>query len=277
MKYLVCFVMLISYRCFSAPIELSKKFSNKIFVEDKLSDQGSVTNEKKLKINSPKNHIRKSMNAEAVSLDYIEVKDIDKANSLLLKKYLDKNSLGIWDFSNQYDLKTGSVIKGRLLNSVVSSNLESPLLVETVEAFEGLPSGTLFSCVGVSKNKRVLTACNRLITNDDEYDVETILLNLDGTAGLLGKFYSGKEQFAVGAITAATLKQGLDVSLDRVINPLGMESVTTSAKNKIKSGGIGALDEIIQMNTDEYKTTESKLSIDAGTKILIYFTRRFKI
>ena len=52
---------------------------------------------------------------------------------------------------------------------------------------------------------------------------------------------------------------------------------SVTGKNKIKGGGIGALDEIIQMSTDEYKTQEPKISINAGKEVLVYFNRRFKI
>jgi hypothetical protein len=209
--------------------------------------------------------------------EFEEIKQLDRASTKELKNYLNKNSIGVWDFTTKYDVKTGTAIRGILLNSVVSSNLESPILVETTEAFSGIPEGTKFSCTGATKNKRVLAVCNKLVTESDEYEVDTILLNNDGTAGLLGKAYSGKEQYAVGAITAAALKGALDVSLDRVNTSFGTESVTTTAKNKIKSGGIGALDEIVQMNADEYKTQEPKISIDSGMQVLIYFNRRFKL
>jgi hypothetical protein len=205
-----------------------------------------------------------------------EVKKLDNSSSREIKNYLDKNAIAVWDFTNRFDVKTGTAIRGVLLNSVVSTNLESPILIETTETLSGIPEGSKFSCIGSTKNKRVLTACNKLITDSDEYEVDTILLNNDGTAGLMGKLYSGKAQYAVGAITAAALKSVLDVSLDRVNNSYGTETITTSAKNKIKGGGIGAMDEIAQMSAEEYKTQEPKISIEAGKTILIYFNRRFK-
>jgi hypothetical protein len=214
---------------------------------------------------------------ESNNEDIQEVKKLDQNNNLELKHFLSRNALGIWDLSNKFDIKTGTAIKGIILNSIVSSNLESPLLVESTETMDAIPQGSKFSCVGITKNKRVLAFCNRLITETDEYDIDTILLNNDGTAGLLGKSYSGKEQYAVGAITASAIRGALDVSLDRVNSPLGTETISTSAKNKIKSGGIGALDEIVQMNADEFKTQEPKISIDAGKEVLIYFNRRFKL
>ena len=65
--------------------------------------------------------------------------------------------------------------------------------------------------------------------------------------------------------------------MDRVKTTSCLESVTTNSRNKIKGGSIGAMDEIIQMNTDEYKALEPKISIDAGKSVLVYFNRRFKL
>lgn len=221
--------------------------------------------------------IMKSGASKVSSNELDEVKQLDQSSNQEIRKFLAKNTFAVWDFTNQFDVKTGTAIKGMMLNSLVSSNLESPLLVETSEALSGIPSGSKFSCIGITKNKRVLAVCNKLITANEEYEVDTILLNNDGTAGLLGRAYSGKEQYAVGAITAAALKSALDVSLERVNTSFGTEQVTTTAKNKIKSGGIGALDEIVQMSTDEFKTQEPKISINAGKQVLIYFNRRFKL
>jgi hypothetical protein len=266
---LLLLIILVPLNALSSPIEV---LSNLIPKQNPKKNPYQKTN--KSKSNSSK--ISRNLKTSR-SVDIEEVNFLEQSSNLEIKKFLNKNSIAAWDFTNRFDVKTGTAIRGILLNSVVSSNLESPLLVEVTEDFSGITQGTKFSCTGATKNKRVLAVCNKLVTDNDEYEVDTILLNNDGTAGLLGRAYSGKEQYAVGAITAAALKSALDVSLDRVNTTIGTESITTSARNKVKSGGIGALDEIIQMSTDEYKTQEPKISIDAGKEVLVYFNRRFKL
>ena len=256
---IILFFLFQSNYLFSSPIEVKNH-----------SNSNEQTKSKKKKV------LKKSNQSEENS-DLNEVTKIDQESSKVIKSFLAKNSFAVWDFTNSYDVKTGTAIKGILLNSVVSSNQDSPILVEISENYAGILKGSKLSCVGATKNKRVITACNKLITDNDEYEVDTILLNPDGTAGLLGKTYSGREQYAVGAITAAALKSALDVSMDRVTTTSGLESVTTNSRNKIKGGSIGAMDEIIQMNTDEYKALEPKISIDAGKSVLVYFNRRFKL
>lgn len=264
--YILILISFFSKSIYSAPIEVR---SNDV-----------VNNKEKSKLLKRKiisaQYKKSKLVKENSFTELDEIRSLDKSSSQDIKKFLNRSAIAVWDFTNQFDVKTGTAIKGILLNSVVSTNLDSPLLVETIESINGIPQGSKFSCLGTTKNKRVLTACNRLITDNEEYEVDTILLNTDGTAGLMGKLYSGKAQYAVGAISAAALRSALDVTLDRVNNAYGTETITTSAKNKLKSGGIGALDEIAQISSDEYKTQEPKISIEAGKLILIYFNRRFK-
>lgn len=275
MKKLILIMAIFSNDLLSSPIEVKKSTLKSSNVAKTTS---STSTKKTLKKDSRVNKVVAQGDiVNTFSEELNEVKKIDSKTNLEIKKFLNKNTISVWDFSNRFDVKTGTAIKGIILNSIVSSNLDSPILVETQESVAGIPEGVKFSCVGITKNKRVLSVCNKLITESDEYEVDILLLNSDGTAGLLGRAYSGKEQYAVGAITAAALKGALDVSLDRINTPLGTESVSITGKNKIKSGGIGALDEIIQMSADEYKTQEPKISIDAGKEVLIYFNRRFKI
>lgn len=276
MKMLLLFM--ISTSLIAAPIEVMPRKYGSTFKSDKVStvQAASVAKPKKKKSKiisekqSPDNYDLES------DSEIREIKKLDKSNQDELRTYLNKNSIAIWDYTSSFDVKTGTAIKGILLNSVVSSNLDSPLLVETTEDYKGVQSGTRFSCIGATKNRRVLTSCNRMITETDEYEVETILLNTDGTAGLMGDLYSGKNEYMVGALTAATLRGVFDASLDTTATPFGTEVLQHNMKNKIKSGAIGALDEITQLNTEELKTKEPKISMNAGKEVLIYFSKRFK-
>ena len=252
-------IFIVTFNAYSNPIEVRNSNNN-------------MTNKVKIKKFNRKLKVENNQNGE---ID--EINRIDHDSKKIIKEYLNQNSFYVMDLTNRFDIKTGSAIKGILLNSVVSSNLDSPILVETTETFQSIPKGSRFGCLGVSKNKRVLSLCSKLIMESDEYEVDTILLNNDGTAGLLGKAYSGREQYAASAITGAALKGALDVSLDRMNTSYGSETVRTTSNNKIKSGAIGALDEVIQMNTEEYKNQETKISIEAGTEVLVYFNKRFKL
>jgi hypothetical protein len=188
---------------------------------------------------------------------------------------LDLLRSNIVDYTNAFDVLSGSVLRGRILNSIVSSNLESPIVVEVIESNFGIPNGSKFICGGITKNKRVTGVCDKLVTDSDEYQVNVTLLNTDGTSGLAGEIYSGKEKFMVGAIGTVFLRSALEISQDRLPTYTG-EMVKSTEKNKLLGGTIGSLDQGIQIMADEMKTEEMKISINAGKEILIFFNQRFK-
>jgi hypothetical protein len=165
------------------------------------------------------------------------------------------NLPAVWDFTVEYDFKTASVLKGRLLNSIVSTNLESPLVVE-VEEGQGFPDGTIFSCSGTTKHKRVIAACNRVITpgaGGEEYIVSTSLLNRDGSSGLKADYYySGKEEMVAGTVAAAFARGIIETAQDRVATPLGQMTPDT-VKNRYLNGVLGSTDQLTSVMQQEMR------------------------
>ncbi len=226
--------------------------------------------------------VTKSTNAKKNSKGSSELNTaVDKLNKqgqkieTMLGKFQERS--GIWDFTNQYDFKTGTVIKGVLLNSVVSTNLESPLLVEVLDG-EALPSGTTFSCKGVTKFNRVLSACNKLITPNDqeEFNVQVSLLNVDGSSGLKpDEVYTGKEAYVAASVATAFSKGLIELNTERLASPFG-ELTANTAKNRVTNGVLNSLDETNELMNAEMKTKEAKAYIKAGKPVLIYFQERFR-
>ncbi len=209
----------------------------------------------------------------------VELKALDQTSGKLdefINNYRDKPA--IWDFTVMYDIKTATVMRGRILNSIVSTNLESPLVVE-VFPDQGLPHGTILSCQGLTKFKRVISGCSRLITpgsTGEEYDVEISLLNTDGTAGLTGEYYSGKELYVAGMIASAFARGSIELSQSRIATT-GGELKINSAKNRYLEGVLNGADEISDLMKKEMQTTEPKVFIQAGKNVLVFFNQRFKI
>jgi hypothetical protein len=116
----------------------------------------------------------------------------EKISTLLEAKAKQVERPLIWDGSKK--IESTKVIPGILLNSVVSTNLESPLLIKAFPN-DSIPEGAKFRCSGVTKNKRVLTLCDRMITPSKEVEVKVQVLNLDGSAGLRGEYNDGKDSY----------------------------------------------------------------------------------
>ena len=182
----------------------------------------------------------------------------------------------IEDFTKSYQIPTGTAIRAMLLNSIVSTNLESPVLVEVIESRK-IPKGTRFSCKGTTKHKRVVTACDLMIMGNDEYEVKVSILNMDGSAGLSGKYYDGKEQYYAASVAASFVKGITESSKTRIISPFGFAVDRKSTKNKLIDGTTEAIGEASDILRDEAKTQEPVVFVNAGKKVLVYFNRRMEI
>ena len=224
-----------------------------------------------------KNATRRSQTEMELVLDKIQAQGerVDAA----LGRFQQKS--GVWDFTNEFDFKTGTTIRGILLNSVVSTNLESPLVVQALDG-EGLPSGTKFSCMGVTKYKRVMSACNKMIfpdgdgNNEAEFDVKVSLLNTDGSSGLKAdEVYTGKEEYIAASIATAFSRGMIEAQTDRIASPFG-ELTANTAKNRLTGGLLGSLGETNDIMKSEMQSKEPKAYIKSGKQVLIYFHERFR-
>lgn len=192
-----------------------------------------------------------------------------KANNEILKKLLLHRTTEptIWDGGAK--ILTGRVFKGRLLNSVVSTNLDSPISVEAYPD-QGLPYQTRFTCFGLTKFKRVKTICSKLETTEKEINVSAEILNLDGSAGLLGVFEDGKDEVMAGVI-ASNMAQGMIAGAQSKVNTSFGEVTGGGLKNELLTGAFNSAKGVSEILTEDMKTKEPIVMIDAGKEVLIYF------
>lgn len=260
MKYIFLFIFLTNVNAGTINVEVPKK-----------NETQQAPSVKKKSIKKNKKNVEQKISISSSSIQKDEI-----TNSTKIDEYIKVAQINVADFTSTFDILSGTVIKARILNSVVSSNLESPLVVEVTDTNSQLPYGSRLICAGITKNKRVVSVCDKLVTNNDEYQINVSLLNTDGTAGLTGDIYTGKEKFMVGAIGASFLRSGLEIKQERLATPTG-EMVKSTASNQILGGAIGSLTEGIQLMTEDMKTEEMKITINAGKDVIIYFNQRFKI
>lgn len=203
-------------------------------------------------------------------VDNNALKKLSNQNEALLKLLQNKGNEErplIWDGSKK--IESTKVIRGILLNSVVSTNLESPLLVEALDN-SALPAGTKFRCSGQTKNKRVLAVCDRMITPTKEIEVKVQLLNIDGSAGLRGEYNDDKDSYIAGAVISDFAKGVISASKSKITVPLGIVDAD-SDKNKILEGLANSATTTTDVLLDEMKSQEPKVFIEAGKLVLIFF------
>jgi hypothetical protein len=173
----------------------------------------------------------------------------------------------IWDGTKK--ILTGKTFRGTLLNSILSTNLKSPVLIE-IDEDQDLPSGTKFSCFGTTKNERVMVFCNKMVMAHKEVAVNTQALNLDGSSGLLGDYDDGSEDLVTGAMIASFTEGVASVATNSTNTALG-NITAVNARNQLLGGVIEGARTASDIFTEDLKTKEPRVAINAGTMVLIYF------
>ena len=179
--------------------------------------------------------------AKVLERQLVELKEQNKALDTLLKRgrksSKTKPVLPTLYFKKR-KIQVGTALKGRLLNSIHSTNLSSPILVRVED--ELIPNGKIL-CQGVTTHKRVQTVCTKLIFNGEEVDINVQLLNTDGSAGLVGEYEDKKEEMMEGVILDSTSQGFLSALSDRTATPFG-DSLSRSLKNQLIQGSISGLE-----------------------------------
>lgn len=213
------------------------------------------------KVNRPQVQRRSSNNDELLRKIF---ENNQKVNALLEQR---SSVPVIWEGRSK--ILTGKVFRGALLNSINSTNIDSPVLVGAYPN-QGLPFKTMFACQATTQNKRVFTLCNKMVTAEKEIPIVAQILNVDGTSGLLGEYNDGKEDLIIGAV-ASDFSQGvLSAAQSRIAGPLG--SITdSSAKNQVLQGFVESGKTTSDILLEEMKTMQPVVTVNAGEEVLIYF------
>ena len=180
----------------------------------------------------------------------------NKKMAKLLKKR--SNIPNIWE--RRKTIETASVFRGKLLNSINSTNLASPILVQANEG-QGLKVNTKFSCQGVTKFKRVFTLCNKMLSPDREQVIQAQALNLDGTSGLVGQYDDAKESLISGALID-NFSEGI------------LKVAQKGLKNELYQGAIELGKTATEHYSNDLKSKEPIVTVQAGTSVLIYFMEK---
>lgn len=238
-----------------AKINLIEKYTPEVWKNAKAIKE----NKTNAVVNEPKKKVTK--NNQMGSQMSLMLKKIheqnEKLNALINQK---SDRPFIWD--GETKIQTTQIFKGLLLNSVVSTNLESPVLVQVFRG-QAIPVGTKFACKGITSNKRVLTYCDRMITPTKEVAVKVQILNLDGSSGLRGEYNDGKDSYIAGAVVSEFAK-GI---ISTTTKPTGTSSLSSELLEGLKSSANTTTDVLL----DESKKQEPKVYIEAGKPVLIYF------
>ena len=180
-------------------------------------------------------------------------KQNQRINELLLKRM---NRTEFSDQTQSYNITMGTRVLGELMTPIVSSNLSTPLVVET-RGISIFPEGTRLTCKGAFKKNRIDTHCHFIILNNKQYPTDVQLLNTDLTAGLKGEVFTGDDARIMGLISA-DIWNSMTKKLPPVLLP-GKTEISRLARKKSEKG-----QEVI-------------VRVERGLAVFIYFKKGFKL
>ncbi len=176
------------------------------------------------------------------------------------------------------EIPTLSRFKGYVDGNVVSIGQPVALKID-IGNYSNFPRNSYLSCQGsqlVTKyNFRLITVCDRLITNDGEFEVRVGIKDIKKVDGIeADEAYTGDEETILGEGITSIFAALLDNKKERVITDIGFSEVP-NGKNAILNGllgGLGSVNEKIKSHTDN-KTVV--MAIHDRKPVIVEFKSRF--
>lgn len=168
-------------------------------------------------------------------------------------------------------------VKGLVLNSVLAMNVKpAKFIVRITDSHHDIENGEL-RCVGFSFEKRVPSKCDLLILDDEEFQVDVDIWDLDGAEGIISDYYySGEEKTFLTSSFASFLGATFSVAKGGVNTPFGAVTKNT-AKNKIMDGLLSVSENAKQkiMESGERNLTISY--VNSGKEVLVFFNKSLNL
>jgi hypothetical protein len=179
------------------------------------------------------------------------IKEQNKKIQKLLEN-VTKDELVTWERKNS--LTAGMILKGRLINSLLSSNLESPAIIDLIgPEFQGQK----LHCLSVAQNQRIQINCHLLIAKNQNKKINAKILELDGSSGLKGITVSNGE-FSLGKSILSSIGQGLSLLLGRQ-----SESPEVQSLNVLKESAE-------EYSSNSLNSSKEKILVNGNREVLIY-------
>ncbi len=179
----------------------------------------------------------------------------------------------------------GSVIRARLMNSVLSTNTVSPVVALTLQEAQSqdglsIPQGTkvLGSATYDDQSKRIQIQFQNLIYEDgSQHALQAMAVMPDGSAGLSGEYHSGEGKRQLGQFFGNFIGGLADGMKDRSSSGgfYGGSIEPGSIKNGLLNGvSISASDEAKTI-ANEMGSEKPSMSIQAGFQFQLFLQKEY--
>ncbi len=168
-------------------------------------------------------------------------------------------------------------VRGILLNSVLALNVKPSKFIVRINSKSSDLDGAELRCLGFSFEKRVPSQCDLLVMDDEEYDVDVDIWDLDGAEGIIADYYySGEEKSFLTSSFASFLGATFDVAKGGVSSPIGTINQNT-AKNKIMDGLSSIADNAKSKVIESGEQNLTISYVNSGKEVLVFFNKSLKL
>jgi hypothetical protein len=186
-----------------------------------------------------------------------------KAETYKRLSYTKKQGFDLNDDFKKF--RSGDMIKGHLFNYVLSTNLNTPIIV--IPHSKKLPKGSKILCEGRVYQKRVAAECTKIITSTREIEINAILLSEDGSFGLVGEYNDGRDYELTKNVVQGAMNNILEGQRDTINTQIGLRS-DRSVKNMVLDGVIGGFSEVHDGVKVEYSPS---VYLKKNLSLILYF------
>jgi len=168
-------------------------------------------------------------------------------------------------------------IEGVLLNSVLAMNVKpSKYIVRISDAGHDL-FGAELRCLGFSFEKRIPSKCDLLVHDEQEYQVDIDIWDMDGADGIIADyFYSGEEKSFLTSSFASFLGATFSVAKGGVDTPIGNISQNTP-RNQIMDGLLGVSNNAKQKIIESGERNLTISYVNSGKKVMVFFNKSLNL
>lgn len=167
--------------------------------------------------------------------------------------------------------------KGKILNSIISLNIKPSKFIVQISDKNSELHGSEVRCQGISFQKRVLSKCDLLVHQGQEYQVDIEIWGLDGAEGVKADyFYTGKEKELLTSTFASLIGTTFNVAKGGINSPVGNIS-NNNAKNQLLNGLVGASDNIKESIRNAGQQNIEISFVNSGKEILVFFNESLTI
>jgi len=220
--------------------------------------------------NKKRTRVRKVKTRKVQSIDFEALKKIEESKMKMqhLLAEVDNTPLVVEEAS----LRVGSIIKGILLNSIITNNNGSPVIIKIIDQ---KLVGSKLLCLAKRISKRANLNCTTLSTPTRDIQIDAKILSTDGSLGLTGSYSSGQVGSSIIEGIKAFGAGVLGFSKSRVSSNRG-EVIDESLKNQ----SIDGLGNVLNSGADDYLKNQvddsESVQINGGQEVLIYFNKEVK-